>query len=95
MKKIQEIAMECLSVTQILFKTQLEWTLQNNKTCTPRYLYGEYSQLLIIESNQSCLRINAVTVRQRHIQNPVENLQWSILTKTVNGFRSLTIHPKM
>ena len=46
-KKIQEIAMECLSVTRISSKTQLEWTLQNDKTFTPRYLYGEYSQLLI------------------------------------------------
>ena len=26
---------------------QLEWTLQNDKTCTPRHLYAEYSQLLI------------------------------------------------
>ena len=32
---------------QMLSKTHLESTLQNNKTCTPRYSYGEYSQLLI------------------------------------------------
>ena len=28
------------------FSATPESTLQNNKTCTPRYSYGEYSQLL-------------------------------------------------
>ena len=46
-KKIQEITMEYLSGIRILSKAQLEWTLPNNKKCTPRYLYGEYSQLLL------------------------------------------------
>ena len=32
---------------QMLSETHLELTLQNNKTCTPRYSCGEYSQLLI------------------------------------------------
>ena len=39
--------MEDLSVSRMSSKAELEWTLQDNKTCTPRYLQGEYSQLLI------------------------------------------------
>ena len=59
--KLSATAMKCLSVTQMLAKTHLESTLQNNKTCAPRYSYEEYSQLLT-ESNQSCLRIIAITI---------------------------------
>ena len=57
--KVSATAIKCLSVTQMLPKTHLESTLQNNETWTPRDSYGQYSQL-IIESNQSCLRIIAI-----------------------------------
>ena len=80
--KLSATAMKCLSVTQMLSKTHLESTLQNNKTCTSRHSYGEYSQLLI-ESNQSCLKIIAMTGWQRDISNPVENLRRSFLAKII------------
>ena len=48
--KLSATAMKCLSVTRMLSKTHLESTLQNSKTCIPRYSHGEYFQLLI-ESN--------------------------------------------
>ena len=64
--KLSATAMKCLTVTRMLSKIHLESTLQNNETCTPTYSHGKYSQLLI-ESYQSCLRIIAITGRQRHI----------------------------
>ena len=47
LKKLSVTAIKCLSVTRMLYKTRLESTLQNNKTCTHRYSYGEYPQLII------------------------------------------------
>ena len=47
LKKLSATAIKYLSVTRMLYKTRLESTLPNNKTCTPRYSYREYPQLII------------------------------------------------
>ena len=55
---------------------------------------GNILNCYFIESNQSCLRITAITGRKRHIKNPVKNLRCSFLAKIINGFRPLVTHTK-
>ena len=89
---------------------QLPWNAYVSLECRLRHNWNKLCRIIkcallhicmgnilickFIESNQSCLRMIATTVRQRHIQNPVENLRWSFLSKIVNGIKSLTFHTK-
>ena len=91
--KLSATAMKCFSVKCCLrhIWNQLSRTI---KDALLDIRMGNIINCYFIESNQSCLRMIAITGRKRHIKNPVENLQCSFLAKIINGVSQLVILTK-
>ena len=91
--KLSATAMKCFCVKCCLrhIWNQLSRTIKDTLL---DIRMGNIINCYFIESNQSCLRMIAITGRNRHIKNPVENLQCSFLAKIINGVRQLVILTK-
>ena len=91
--KLSASTMKCFSVKCCLrhIWNQLSRTI---KDALLDIRMGNIINCYFIESNQSCLRMIAITGRKRHIKNPVENLQCSFLAKIINGVSQLVILTK-